>query len=210
MSHRYISVISLSLVIMLGGCAGSPRRPAESTAPGPDYKSTSMETATDADAEFQAALQLMESGDWHGAADRLSAIVAAKPRLSGAWTNLGIARIKIGDAAGAEEAFKRAIEMNANQLVAYNELGILYRRSGRLEEAAAIYNEGLRIKPDAEEIHWNLGVLYDRYLPNPAQALFHYERYRQLTQSEDRQLLAWISELRGKTSQVNPANGAKR
>ena len=169
-----------------------------------------METVSDVEGEFQTALQLMKSEDWHGAADKLAAITATEPTLPGPWTNLGIARNKIGDTAGAENAFKRAIEINANQVVAYNELGILYRRSGRLEEAAAIYNEGLKINPNAEEIHWNLGILYDRYLPNPSQALVHYERYQQLTQSEDQQLLAWISELREQTDQVNVATGAKQ
>jgi tetratricopeptide (TPR) repeat protein len=167
-------------------------------------------TITDVDAEFQSAVHLMKDGDWHAAADSLAAITVAEPRLSGPWTNLGIARNKTGDPAGAEAAFKKAIDANPSQVVAYNELGILYRRSGRLDEAVSIYNAGLKINPDNEDIHWNLGILYDRYLESPVQALMHYERYQQLTQSEDSQLLSWISELREQTGQVNVATGANR
>ena len=210
MLHRYVNSLLAGLAITLGGCAGAPQQVALMQAEHPDHTSTSLETVSDVEGEFQTALQLMKSEDWHGAADKLAAITATEPTLPGPWTNLGIARNKIGDTTGAENAFKRAIEINANQVVAYNELGILYRRSGRLEEAATIYNEGLKINPNAEEIHWNLGILYDRYLPNPSQALVHYERYQQLTQSEDQQLLAWISELREQTSQVNVATGAKQ
>ena len=84
--------------------------------------------------------------------DKLAAITTSEPGLSGAWTNLGIARNKIGDTAGAEDAFNKAIAANPNQVVAYNELGIIYRRSGRLEEAAASYNSGLNISPNDEDI----------------------------------------------------------
>jgi Flp pilus assembly protein TadD len=208
MSLHYVKTLALTILILLGGCASTPRERAAT--PGFDATSAMTGTVTDIEGEFQAALQLMKAEDWHGAVDKLVAITATEPRLSGPWSNLGIARNKIGDTAGAEDAFKKAIEANASQTVAYNELGIIYRRSGRLEEAAAIYNEGLKINPNDEDIHWNLGILYDRYLPNPAQALIHYERYQQLTQSEDSQLLAWISALREQTSQVNIATGAKR
>jgi Flp pilus assembly protein TadD len=165
---------------------------------------------SDVEGEFQASLLLMRNGEWQRAADKLASITATDPRLSGPWTNLGIALGKIGDIAGSEQAFRKAIEANSSQVAAYNELGILLRRSGRFEEATTIYNRGLQVNPNAEEIHWNLGILYDRYLPNPQQALLHYERYQQLTQSEDAQLLAWISELREQVNQMNVASGAKQ
>jgi len=208
MSHRYIKVLLFSLLITLAGCASTPQNLAIS--PGTEVTEPATAAVTDIEGEFHAALQLMKSGDWQDAADRLAVITASEPRLSGPWTNLGIARNMIGDTAGAEKAFEKAIEANANQVVAYNGLGIIYRRSGRLEEAAAIYTAGLKVNPNDEDIHWNLGILYDRYLTNPAQALYHYERYQQLTQSDDTQLLAWISELREQVSQVNVATGAKR
>jgi len=208
MLRHYARTLAIITAVMLGGCASAPQEHLMMS--GQDVTATETVTVTDVEGEFQAALKLMKAGEWHAAADKLEAITATKPHLSGPWTNLGIARNKIGDAAGAEDAFKSAIETNSGQVVAYNELGIIYRRSGRLEEAASVYNEGLKINPNDEDIHWNLGILYDRYLPNPAQALIHYERYQALTQSDDTQLLAWINELREQTNQVNVASGAKR
>jgi tetratricopeptide (TPR) repeat protein len=208
MSLRYVNALKFTFVIMLGGCASAPQEPAMVPVSG----TTAVETAAviDVEGEFQAALKLMKAEDWHVAADRLAAITAAKPLLSGPWTNLGIARNKIGDTAGAEAAFINAIDANSRQIVAYNELGILYRRSGRLEEAASMYNQGLKINPNDERIHWNLGILNDRYLSNPAQALIHYQHYQQLTQSQDGQLLSWINKLRDQVSQNNVATGANR
>ena len=208
MSLRYINALPFAIVFMLGGCASAPQERA--MVPASDGVLVETEAVTDVEGEFQTALQLMQSEDWHAAADKLVALTAAKPRLSGPWTNLGIVRNMIGDTAGAETAFKKAIDANANQVVAYNELGIIYRRSGRLEQAAFIYNEGLKIDPNDKNIHWNIGILYDSYLPNPVRALHHYEYYQQLTQSEDRQLLSWISALRDQTGQVNVATGDKQ
>jgi Tfp pilus assembly protein PilF len=208
MSLRYADVLTFIIVILLTGCASTP--PQQALVPGIDATAGVTETITDVEGEFQSALQLMKAEDWHAAADRLAAITAAEPGLSGPWTNLGIARNKTGDTAGAEAAFRKAIDANARQFVACNELGMLYRRRGRLQEAAAMYHQGLKINPNAGDIHWNLAILHDRYLANPAQALVHYERYQQLTQSEDKQLLSWIRDLREQVNQVNVASGAKQ
>ena len=90
------------------------------------------------------------------------------------------------------KAFNRA---RARNVEAYNQLGMLYRRHGQLEDARFIYEQALKLDPDNTHLHWNLAILYDRYLPNPHKSLQHYQRYRQLTGSEDASLLAWIAEL---------------
>lgn len=207
MLQRYANTFTIIIALLLGGCAGSPQNSTVSIAPGTTEEK--IESVIDVEGEFDAAVQLMKIGDWHAASEKLAVITSVQPQLSGAWMNLGITRSNTGNAAAAEAAFKKAIDANTRQVAAYNELGIIYRRSDRLEDAAFIYNEGLKIDPDNPELHWNLGILYDRYLPNPAQALIHYEHYRLLTQSQDRQLLSWISELREQVSQVNVATGEK-
>ena len=144
----------------------------------------------------------MQAEDWHAAADRLGVITAAQPGLSGAWVNLGITRVKLGDSTGAEAAFKKAIEANSRQAEAWNQLGIIYRRSGRLDEAQAVYNEALKHDPENADAHWNLAILHDRYLPEPALAVAHYEQYQQLTQSDDAQLQQWIAGLHEQLTQA--------
>lgn len=209
MSPRYANALIIIIALLLDGCAGAPQGHALSVA-SDATEETRSEPGIDVEDEFDAAVHLMKVEDWQAASEKLAAITSAQPWLSGAWLNLGIARSNTGDAVAAEAAFKKAIDTSTRQVAAYNELGIIYRRSNRLEDAAFIYNEGLKIDPDNLHLHWNLGILYDRYLPNPAQALIHYEYYRQLTQSDDRQLLSWISELREQTGQVNVATGEKR
>ena len=146
-------------------------------------------------AEYQQALDFMQAEKWQAASEQLTRITIQQPSLSGPWINLGITQTMRGDHASAETAFKTALDVNHRNIEAYNQLGMLYRRHGRLDEAQLVYQEALRLDPDNTNIHWNLAILYDRYLPNPSEALQHYQRYQQLTDSDDPLLQAWIANL---------------
>jgi len=146
--------------------------------------------------DYREVLALMQAAQWPAARQRLEAMTAAHPALAGPWTNLGIVYTRLGEAAAAEEAFRQSIKDNPGNPVAYNQLGILYRRTGRLEAARDIYGAALDVAPDDPGTHWNLAILHDVYLPDARLALYHYERYQQLTGSDDAQLMAWINALR--------------
>jgi len=177
---------------LLSGCAGVPAPPESETATAGAAAAPAV-VIEDVDAAFAESLQLMQTGDWNTAADRLTAITATEPKASGAWTNLGITQVKLGDSAAAETAFRKAIDSNRRQVEAWNQLGMLQRRAGRLEEAAASWQAALEIDPLHADAHWNLAILYDRHQPDPAQALAHYTQYRELTRSDDPQLAQWIA-----------------
>ena len=145
--------------------------------------------------EYRQAIALMQDEQWKEAGLRLEAITVQHPAYAGLWLNLGICRAKLGEIDAAETAFKTSIERNPDNPLAYNQLGILYRHLGRFDEAWAMYEAALAVAPDDPDTHWNLGILHDLYLPDTGQALQHYERYRELTGSEDRQLQLWIADL---------------
>jgi Tfp pilus assembly protein PilF len=194
-----INGVLLALVLIaaaLSGCASAPQQESTLTPAADSATPAGKPPGPDVERDFRTAIALMQAEDWHAAADRLGAITTAQPGLSGAWVNLGITRIKLGDSTGAEAAFRKAIDANSQQAEAWNQLGILYRRSGRLEEAQSTYNEALKHDPGHANAHWNLAILHDRYLPDPALALTHYEQYQLLTQSDDAQLEQWIASLR--------------
>jgi tetratricopeptide (TPR) repeat protein len=152
----------------------------------------------------------MQEEQWQAAVDKLEAITTEQPALSGPWLNLGIACTKRGNSKAAEVAFKQAIDVNAANIEAYNQLGILYRRTGRYEEARHIYETALEIDPDNISLHWNLAILHDTDLPDPPKALLHYQRYQQITGSDNPHLLSWINSLAkdtrtsSLTARVNP------
>ncbi len=180
-----VTLAVLFCLEMLSGCTTTrPAIPENTGNPGIDIR-----------AGYQQALLHMQTGHWQDAREGLTQITQQDPSLSGPWVNLGITRTMLGDRSGAEAAFKSAINTNSRNIEAYNQLGMLYRRHGQLEEARFIYEEALKLDPDNTYLHWNLAILYDRYLPNPHRSLQHYQRYRQLSGSEDASLLAWIAEL---------------
>lgn len=196
MSHHYVKPLLL-VTLLLGGCASAPQN-SDSFVPASDSQPAPATPVKDVKGKHQYVLSLMTAEDWHGAAEQLELITTGHPDLSGPWVNLGIVRTRLGDSAAAEAAFKHALDANARNVEAYNQLGMLYRRSGRLEDARFIYNEGLKQDPDHADLHWNLAILHDRYLPDPAMALAHYEHYQQLTKSDDARLQRWVVELREK------------
>ena len=157
------------------------------------------EVTLDSSMSHQQAVTLMQQEKWQQAVTQLEVLTAQHDSLSGPWLNLGIAYTKTGNSESAEVAFKKSIDMNTANIEAYNQLGILYRRTGRLKEAGFIYETALKSDPDNASIHWNLGILHDKYLPDPRKALLHYQRYQQLTNSDDPQLQAWINNLRTDT-----------
>lgn len=191
-----INCLALVLVIALSGCAST--RPSESanSMPVSNPAPALPLPSGDIEEQHQSALMLMEAEDWQGALDLLEPMTDTHPGLSGPWTNLGITRVKLGDSAGAETAFREAIKAGPANDVACNQLGMLYRRNGRHAAAREMYNQGIAANPDNANLHWNLAILYEQYLSEPALALSHFERYQSLTGSDEEQLQRWIVELR--------------
>jgi len=150
-------------------------------------------------ADYLDAITLMQEHEWKAAQQRLSPITVSHPQLSGPWLNLGITQLQLGNSAAAESSFKRSLDANPGNIEACNQLGILYRRAGQLDDAHRFYEAALLHDPDYADAHWNLGILHDQYLSNPQLALQHYERFQEITGSGDPQLQAWIDELRQKT-----------
>lgn len=189
--------------MLIAGCASTPRT--DNILPASDTQQKPAAPVKDAEGKHRYVLALMNDENWTEAATELEVLTAARPGLAGPWVNLGIVRTMLGDSAAAESAFKRALDANAGSAEAWNQLGMLYRRSGRLEEARSAYNSGLQSSPNHADLHWNLAILHDRYLPDPVIALAHYERYQQLTKSDDPQLTHWIASLREQVPKAEPA-----
>jgi tetratricopeptide (TPR) repeat protein len=178
----------LAVSLLLAGCSSVPERS--------DSATRQLDVTPELQADYQKAITLMQEHEWLAAQQRLTPITASHPHLSGPWLNLGITQLQLGEGSAAEAAFKQALAANPGNVEACNQLGILYRRADRLEEARRLYEAALLHDPDYADAHWNLGILHDQYLPNPQLALQHYERYQAITGTSDPQLQAWIDDLR--------------
>ncbi|MEI6808321.1 MAG: hypothetical protein WCN95_06335 [bacterium] len=62
-------------------------------------------------------------------------------------------------------------------------LGALYTRVGMYSEAVDALNKVLEAQPRAPDVHYNLGILYDKYLKDMRKAEYHYKKFLELDPS---------------------------
>ena len=149
--------------------------------------------------DYDNALLLLEQGRADEGIARLERVVAEAPDVSGPRIDLGIAAHRKGDLEAAEQHLLAALELNPDHPVVHNELGIIYRKTGRFSEARRSYEAALAIYPGYHHARRNLGVLCDLYLADLECALESYQAYLQ-TVPEDAQASMWIADLQNRMS----------
>ena len=89
------------------------------------------------------AIALEDEGKVADAAAKYREILAAHPDSSVAWTDLGNAEEKLGDRKGAEDAFRKALAIDAGSRDALNNLAWLLYQEKRLDEAESFARQAL-------------------------------------------------------------------
>ena len=147
--------------------------------------------------DFERAIAMMKDQDYGQAIDILEKIIEESPGVTAPYIDIAIAYRLIGKPEKAEEHLKAALQLVPDHPVASNEYGLLCRKTGRLADARAIYENAIARFPDYYPLHRNLGILCDLYLDDPAGALEHYEIYSK-AKPEDKQVKMWIADLRAR------------
>jgi len=216
MNIRFAMVLLVTL--QLGACSSAllplPGRDTDTAgatvaAPGPaavardnPYLKGRRPVGVDAMRRFELANAAMEQGQWEQAAAELLWLVENNPELSGPCLNLALLYRARGDEELAEQYFQRALRVNENNLVAYNQYAIFLREQGRFVEAEAAYLRALNTWELHADTHRNLGVLYDMYMGEKSRALQHFYRYQTLVEGEDRTVSGWIADLERQQMQL--------
>lgn len=154
----------------------------------------------DVRSDYDEALALLEGGPDARAIELLEAVAAEAPGLSAPYIDLGVAYHQRGNLEAAEAALGKALDANPNHPIALNELGIIYRKTGRFAEARKSYEAALDVYSGFHYARRNLAVLCDLYLADLACALEHYEAYMQ-TVPEDDEVTIWMADARSRMGQ---------
>lgn len=198
--QRNIAAVLL-LVAMLAGCAATETRtvPAriETNAAIGFTITEEARIRSDVRVEYDRALVLLKEGELARAITLLDEVTASAPGLSAPNIDLGIAYHRKGDLDAAEKALQTALEANPTHPIALNELGIIYRKTGRFAEARRSYEAALAVYGGFHFARRNLAVLCDLYLVDLECALENYEAYM-LTVPGDGEVTIWIADLRNR------------
>ena len=154
----------------------------------------------DVRADYEAAVTYLQQGRHDEGIALLEQVAAAAPALSAPRIDLGIAQHLAGDLEAAESNLLLALESNPEQPVAHNELGIIYRKTGRFMEARESYEAALAVYPGFNFARRNLAILCDLYLADLECALDNYEAYME-TVPGDEEASMWIADIRYRLDQ---------
>ena len=127
----------------------------------------------------------------------LKQVTDAAPTVTAPKIDLGVAYHRLGDLEMAEEYLLQALELNSNHPVALNELGIVYRETGRFAKAKQQYEAAIAVYPGYHHARRNLAILCDLYLGDLDCALNQYEAYM-ATVPADPEVEMWVTDLRNR------------
>jgi cellulose synthase operon protein C len=186
-----------------GGAAVAPPAPATAAtaatakaapaaAPAPPPGGVPLQVAV----RFQEAVAAAERGGAAQADAEFVALQVAAPTLAGPPLNHGILLCRGQQWVEAEAALGEALKRNPSSATAAAQLGVVYRQLGKFTVAEESYRRALALDANDARTHRNLGVLLDLYVQKPAEALSQYESALALAGGEDKQMSAWIAEIR--------------
>ncbi|MSQ87581.1 MAG: tetratricopeptide repeat protein [Alphaproteobacteria bacterium] len=75
--------------------------------------------------------------------------------------NVGLATQRAGDMDKAAAAYRKAMALNPNVPLLYNNLGVVVYNQGKMDEAIALQKKAIALDPNMSIAHNNLGVVYN-------------------------------------------------
>jgi len=181
------------LILLLAACAGTG--PTGESGSGMATKKEMPKVDAKIAAAYEAALSAMRAGKTAKAERALQQLSAQYPNYSGPQTNLGILYFHQNKLEKAKVSFKASLEINSENVVSLNHLGIISRGAGEFKQAQTYYEEALEIDPKYAYAHLNFGILLELYMGKLSEALQHYQQYQKLTPEEDIEVKKWIVDL---------------
>lgn len=193
-------VLLMSAAFLAGCAVNEPRAAVNRTA---DTRSADKSGFTVKDsvafdsgarADFDKAMSYLREENYQKGIDLLNKVAERSPGATAPYINLAIAYEKTDKPKLAEESLKKALAINPDHPVANNEFGILYRKTGRFQEARKAYEHALDKYPSYLPARKNLGIVCDLYLKDLDCALKNYQIYS-AADPDDKTVKIWIADV---------------
>src|SRR5262245_31259812 len=124
---------------------------------------------------FELALEHHRAGRLAEAEQSYRAILARAPEHADSLNLLSVIALQMGDLPSALMLVRRAVELRPDAAVCRHNLGQVFARHGRDDEAAECYEAAIALDPAYAEAHNNLGLLRARR-DRLADAEAHYRK----------------------------------
>ena len=191
---RYLSVFIVSLSLF--SCAGGGGDVREDDVVSYEKKTTRyLDIDSDVEGDFKGAIVLMQEDKNAQAVSVLKSVIEREKRLPAPYVNIAIAYNRLGDTKAAEENLISALKLDIGHPVANNELGLLYRKSGKFKAARTAYENAIKEHPEYLPAIRNLGVLCDLYMHDYECALQQFEDYLEL-EPDDKTVSLWVVDVK--------------
>lgn len=180
---------AMTALVFLAGCASAPGpgKPAEPEVVRPVVAVERAQT------ELAATTALLRAGQLRQAEANLEEIIKVRADLPEAHFNLGWVRFGLGRHAQAIGHFEDGLRLRPGDVQAINMLALSQREAGRFRDAEASYRRAIAAAPDYDKPYLNLGILYELYLGDPAQALAQYRAYQARQKAPDARVAGWVA-----------------
>lgn len=150
--------------------------------------------------KFNQAVALIRAENYSDAIPLLLEVTAHTEKHSAPYINLGVAYSQLGKINEAEENLLKALKINPAHPVTSNELGLLYRKSGRFAEAKKIYQQLIAKYPLFLPARKNLGILCDIFMQDFTCAMEQYQAYLDV-RPDDKKVSLWLADVRLRAGQ---------
>jgi tetratricopeptide (TPR) repeat protein len=111
------------------------------------------------------------------------------------YINLARAYLRNGQHRYAVYELESALKLNSDCDEAYNVMGNVYVDWKKYPQALDAYLKAEHANPKSADVQYNLGVLYDDFLPDKGEALRHFQKYLDLTKSGDPEVIKRMKEI---------------
>lgn len=185
-----LGCLQVAMLVLLSGCGGQPVNQ-----PGAAEATATVQVDSAIQQKFDKALLALNAGEYDTAISMLQEVIVSEQRLAAPYVNLGMAYQRKGDNRNAEEYLRKAVAIDLGNPVANNELGMLYRKLGRFDDARHAYSNALAQHPDYLPAIKNLGILCDIYLQDVDCALKQYERFLEYV-PDDKTVAIWVVDIK--------------
>ena len=200
---RTAVLLSFFSLLLLQGCSLSAPKPAVV-----DTVPQQQPLTPELTAAYYEGLTLLQNHHYDAASIYWQNLSQQYPQYPGVWTNLALCQYQQQQFTAALESLNKAHELAADYCPAFKIKGLLQRELGQFTAAEQNYRQAITCDPADADVHYNLGILYDLYLHDLAQALEQYTQAQSMAAEPDDTLSMWITDLQRRRAEQVAGDGS--